>query len=57
LEEVANDLSRQNSLNIAAAAKKALDAKHILYRVASVGQPQPSEGNLSASLCFCLNSL
>jgi ATP-dependent DNA helicase Q4 len=52
LEEVAADLSRRYSLNVAAAAKKALDAKHILHRVASVDQSEPSEGNLSASLCL-----
>jgi hypothetical protein len=52
LKEVANDLCRQYSLNVAAAAKKALNIKHILHRVASVDQSQPSEGNLSASLCL-----
>jgi ATP-dependent DNA helicase Q4 len=50
LEEVADDLSRQFSANVAAAAKKALDAKDILHQVASVDQSEPLEGGTSVSL-------
>jgi Helicase conserved C-terminal domain len=50
LEEVADDLSRQFSANVAAAAKKALDAKDILHQVASIAQSEPMEGGTSASL-------
>jgi hypothetical protein len=50
VDEMADELARCFSANIAAAAKKALDVKHILHRVASVDQSDNSKGGMSASL-------
>lgn len=50
LDELACDLARRSSENVAASAKKALDAKRILHRVASVEPSDASEDGMSPSL-------
>lgn len=50
LDEMACELARRFSANVAASAQKALDAKHILHRVASVDPSESPEGDMSPSL-------
>ena len=52
VDEMTHELTQRFSANVAAAAKKALDAKHILHRVASVDQSESSKGSMSASLAL-----
>jgi len=50
LDEMAGELARRFSANVAASAKKALDANHILHRVAAVDQSEASKSDMSPSL-------
>jgi ATP-dependent DNA helicase Q4 len=54
LDEMACELAGRFSTNVAASAKKALDAHRILKRVASVDQSKSSEGNTSKSPSLAL---
>lgn len=50
LDELSSELARRFSANVIASAKKALDTKNILHRIASVDSPDVPEGGMSSSL-------
>lgn len=52
LEELASKLAYRFTTNVTSSAKKALDARRILHRVASVDQAAVSEGDVSPSLAL-----